>query len=156
MLYTTRKKPAENPQRDFFILLAFFIHFTSQSLHLSLSAITQSLPLSPTPYPMRGLKPSLGHLLNLTHQVSAWLGPSFPAKSRQGSTGRTDSTDKQGWALLQLLGDSHEDQVAYLLHMCGHAYDHSECSLVGVSVSERPMVPGSLSLLFFLWYFYLF
>ena len=64
----------------------------------------------------------LGKQHTLTPQVTAGLGTSSPTEARQGhpvrETGSRGRQQSQGKPLLQLLGDLHEDQAAYLLHMC--------------------------------------
>jgi hypothetical protein len=73
-------------------------------------------PPHPTPPRCLGYLPTLGHQLtaglSTSSPTEAW--PGRPAKGRE-SSGRQQS---QRQPLLQLLGDPHEDQAAYLLQMC--------------------------------------
>ena len=62
---------------------------------------------------------SSGYQLTLTTQVTAGLGTSFPTETNQESpvrvTGFTGRQQSQNKPPLQLLGDLHEDQAAYML-----------------------------------------
>lgn len=80
----------------------------------------------------------------LAHQVITRLDISSPTEGRQGipfrGTRFTGRYQSQVQPSLQLLGDLHEDQAAYLLHICvrkGLA-PALVCPLVGGLVSENP------------------
>ena len=57
---------------------------------------------------------------DLGHQFTAGLSVSSSTEAQPGSPDREigSSGRQQSHALLQLLGDSHEDQVAHLLQIC--------------------------------------
>ena len=105
-------------------LILLFTYVASCSLPPFKSPPPTFLPHPLSPSPLRGWPP-LGYLLALEHQVSVGLGTSSSteAKTRQPSQKIISHIQATalGIAPAPVVQDTHENQAAHLLHMCGEA-----------------------------------
>jgi hypothetical protein len=109
-----------------YLFVCLFIHFIPDHCSLSHPAHTHTVP-PPTllPFSFERMKAPLAYYPTLVNQVSVELGKTSPTEARQGSPVRehipqTGNSFRDS-PLLQLLGISHKDHAAYLLHICGEA-----------------------------------